>query len=202
MIHCGPTSCQQWITINFSHAYPAYSYFLNNDPNFNSFLLLLLQIMPRRKSLERKIGNHSQTQMETVLQLIQGGMSIRQAAKEAGVFFTTLQRYRKRQKTAEPGVQLRLTPNYSVNKVFSDHQEEILKNYYKKCALLFYGLSAKDCRHVAYQMAKNNTIKMPPTWESEQLAGVDWFRCFRRRHPDLSLRKPEACSFARATAFN
>lgn len=52
-------------------------------------------------------------------------------------------------------------------------------------------------------MAKNNSIRMPPTWESEQLAGVDWFRCFRRRHPDLSLRKSEAyCSLARATAFS
>lgn len=158
--------------------------------------------MPRRKSSERKIGKHTQAQIETAFQLIQGGSSIRQAAKEIGVSFTTLQRYNERRRAAEPNVQLRLIPNYAVNKVFSDQQEEVLKTYYKKCALLFYGLSSKDCRQVAYQMAMINNLKIPPNWEAGKLAGVDWFRCFRQRHPDLSLRKPEACSLARATGFN
>lgn len=158
--------------------------------------------MPRKKNQERKIGHHTHAEMQRALQSIQTGSSIRQAAKENGIAFTTLQRYRNKQITAGPTVELRLVPNYTVNKVFSDRQEETLKEYFKKCALLFYGLSTKDCRQVAYEMAKLNNIKIPPTWAVNELAGLEWFRCFRKRHPDLSLRKPEACSLARATAFN
>lgn len=51
-------------------------------------------------------------------------------------------------------------------------------------------------------MAHINNIKFPVSWSSEKMAGIEWLRSFRSRHPDLSLKKPEACSLARATAFN
>ncbi|KAJ2937666.1 hypothetical protein O0L34_g17476 [Tuta absoluta] len=51
-------------------------------------------------------------------------------------------------------------------------------------------------------MAVVNDIKIPDTWKRDNMAGVEWLRCYRARHPELSLKKPEACSLARATAFN
>ncbi|KAH9628549.1 hypothetical protein HF086_001156 [Spodoptera exigua] len=128
--------------------------------------------MPRNRREERKVDAHTHEQTCEALKAIKDGK------------LTTL------------------TPNYSVNQVFSEDQELILKQYYIKCANLLYGLSVKDCRQVAYEMAKINGIKMPKTWIDNQLAGVDWLRGFRQRHQDLTWRKPEACSLARASAFN
>lgn len=158
--------------------------------------------MPRSRVEHRKDEHpaHSHEQMRDALQAIKDGTSIRKAAANYKIPFTTLQRYQAKQKTQDQLA--RLTPNYAVNQVFSCDHELILKEYYKKCAILFYGLSVTDCRQVAFEMAKTNHIKMPKSWVENRLAGLDWFRGFRQRHQDLTLRKPEACSLARASAFN
>ncbi|KAL0829616.1 hypothetical protein ABMA28_003122 [Loxostege sticticalis] len=51
-------------------------------------------------------------------------------------------------------------------------------------------------------MAIVNNIKIPDSWRLEKMAGYEWLLSFRSRHQDLTLKKPEACSLARATAFN
>lgn len=43
---------------------------------------------------------------------------------------------------------------------------------------------------------------MPSNWEREKMAGKQWLRSFRKRHSELTVKKPEPCSLARATAFN
>lgn len=106
------------------------------------------------------------------------------------------------QKKHETGDNAGFVSNYEVNATFSRDQEEILKAYISECALMFYGLIPKETRQLAYQLAIANKLKVPRCWLSNQMAGVDWLRSFRDRHRDISLRKPEACSLARATAFN
>lgn len=77
-----------------------------------------------------------------------------------------------------------------------------LCDYLVKASKILYGLSMKRCMKFAYELAKANNINIPPSWKENKSAGYEWMLSFRKRHPQLSLRKPEATSLARATAFN
>lgn len=67
---------------------------------------------------------------------------------------------------------------------------------------IYYGLSSIEGRLLAYQFASQLKKKMPSSWIENKMSGRDWFFSFMLRHPKLSLRKPEATSLARASAFN
>lgn len=67
---------------------------------------------------------------------------------------------------------------------------------------IYFGLSARAARELAFQYAKELQIKMPESWMKYNRAGRHWLERFMAAHPALSLRKPEATSLARAAAFN
>jgi len=58
-----------------------------------------------------------------------------------------------------------------------------------------FGLTTEKIRLLAYQLAEKNQINHPFVKENDQ-AGLDWMYSFMKRHPDLSIRKPEATSAA------
>ena len=66
---------------------------------------------------------------------------------------------------------------------------------------MFYGLSTYKCRRLAFEFAIQNNITIPDNWEKKRIEGIDWFLSFKFKN-GLSVRKPEATSLARATAFN
>ncbi|KAJ4438281.1 hypothetical protein ANN_14220 [Periplaneta americana] len=59
----------------------------------------------------------------------------------------------------------------------------------------------KEFRRLAYQLAERNGCKHPFN-NNTGMAGEDWGLGFIARHPDLSMRKPEGTSGARAMGFN
>ena len=69
---------------------------------------------------------------------------------------------------------------------------------------MFHGLTPKNVRRLAYEyeMADKNELQMPEKWNETQHAGEDWLNGYLKRHPNLSIRSPEATSLARASAFN
>ena len=66
---------------------------------------------------------------------------------------------------------------------------------------MFFGMLRKDLMILAFEIATENGIGHPFN-KDKSLAGKTWYCNFMKRHPDLSLRQPEATSISRASGFN
>lgn len=87
--------------------------------------------------------------------------------------------------------------------VFTVKEERELEKYIKRSSDINYGLTYRSIQKLAYQYGSIiATCKMPQQWITNESAGKDWMSGFMRRHKELSLRKPESTSLARATGFN
>lgn len=89
----------------------------------------------------------------------------------------------------------------SCRPTFSPEQEQELVGHILEMEKRFYGLTLQDVRRLAYQLAERNNIGHKFNKETE-MAGKAWTSAFRKRHPELTLRSPEATSLARAQGFN
>lgn len=85
--------------------------------------------------------------------------------------------------------------------MFTLEQEEELVSYLKTMESRLFGLTMKDLRSLAYQLAEKNGLWHRFNTET-CLAGQDWVKGFLARHPSLSVRTPENTSGARAMGFN
>lgn len=146
-----------------------------------------------------------------VYDIEQSGISTKAAAMKYGIPRTTLRRYLKKCRNSTERIDWsspilegcpRMTPNYSVNKIFSTEEEQNLCVYLKTMANLHHGLTPKTCRKLGYDLAVANKKKIPFSWQKNQTAGKDWFTAFLKRNKDISIRAAEATSLGRAMGFN
>lgn len=91
---------------------------------------------------------------------------------------------------------------YKHRQVFTDTEEELLKEYLLKASKINYGLTYAQTRKLAFEFAEGLDKPIVEIWKHYNAAGLDWMKGFMNRHKKLSLRKPENTSMARATAFN
>uniref|UniRef100_A0A336M6K4 CSON010990 protein n=1 Tax=Culicoides sonorensis TaxID=179676 RepID=A0A336M6K4_CULSO len=96
---------------------------------------------------------------------------------------------------------LQVSSKYTVKQVFTMQQERELVDYVIKCANFHYGLTLVQLRRLAYEFAVKLNAKYPVSWDSMKTAGKDWAASFRKRHPNMSLRKAENTSAARSFGF-
>lgn len=61
---------------------------------------------------------------------------------------------------------------------------------------MYFGLTAKQVRGLAFDFAVKLNLKLPKTWEKPSMAGLDWMRAFMKRRPELSIRKPQPTGLA------
>ena len=128
------------------------------------------------------------------------GRSIRSVAMEIGIDNTTLGRYVKQ---AQVMGSRELNIGYKPNRqVFSAEQETVLQDYLVRAANIYFGLSPRNVRELAYECAIEFGLEMPDQWSRDHCAGPDWFSGFLKRNPSLSIRTPEPTSLSRATSFN
>ncbi|KAL7373605.1 hypothetical protein ABVT39_010396 [Epinephelus coioides] len=119
-------------------------------------------------------------------QAVSEGQSIRGAAKYYDLCNVSLLRYISRRKQNDgKAPSLGYRPH---NKVFSAEQEARLIKYLVQAADIFFGVSPKEVRSLAYQLAKQHNCTYPKSWDDHQMAGKDWFANFMDRSKSLSIR--------------
>ncbi|XP_039312667.1 uncharacterized protein LOC105194148 isoform X1 [Solenopsis invicta] len=139
---------------------------------------------------------------------IKNGKSLRETARKFNIPRTTLLRHKR----ANDNIAGTETPSVSTSTeaapplttsdiqirgkgrltVFDKEQEKFLEEYLLHCSNIFLSMTSKEARLLAYQFASKVHIEMPENWKKDQLAGLEWFRGFMGRHPNFSLRTPEA----------
>lgn len=142
--------------------------------------------MPRTRTRKTQKGLFTDDNMRGAVESVLKGASIRQVAKAHNFHHSTLARYVKKQKQSDTPL-TRMTPNYSVRRVFTLEQENELVRYLVSCSKMFYGLPMNECRQIALEMALLNNITVPKSWHVKKMAGIDWMDGFRSRNPILSL---------------
>ncbi|XP_065654645.1 tigger transposable element-derived protein 4-like [Hydra vulgaris] len=145
-----------------------------------------------------KVAIPSET-MKVAVNKVLEGTQLNVVARQFNIDRMTLKRY-CRKKRLNPNEAFK--PNYNNRQVFTAEDEKSLSSYLLIASKMNYGLSTRSTRLLAYEFALKNNKIYPSSWIKNKIAGIDWLQGFMKRQPELSLRTPEATSFARSTAFN
>ncbi|XP_065645632.1 uncharacterized protein LOC136076096 [Hydra vulgaris] len=92
----------------------------------------------------------------------------------------------------------------AVNKVLEGTQLNVVARQFNidRMTLKRYCRKKRLNPNEAFKPNYNNRQICPSSWIKNKIAGIDWLQGFMKIQPELSLRTPEATSFARSTAFN
>lgn len=157
--------------------------------------------MPRNRKRTTERGTKDLFLYEQAYEEILRGRSVRAAAKMFNLCHVSLTRYKTKRLSAPEGQTVRMGYN-PASKVFNENQEQSISDYLITSADIYFGLSPKEVRRLAFDLAKHFHVVRPPSWDENELASEDWFSGFMKRHPELSIRCAQATSLSRATSFN
>jgi len=161
--------------------------------------------MPRSKTGKTRPPVNAEKLKEAVAAITcegEGKLSFREAARVYNIRSTTLFRHVRAHKAS--GLEsFKYKSNLAVNKIFTEEEENDLALYLRRVARMNYGLTKKGVRDLAFKFGLANKKKLPSSWLKNEIAGEQWMRNFMKRFGNqLSIRKPEATSLARSSAFN
>ena len=128
--------------------------------------------------------------MLQAIQFVNGGGTYAEACRRYTVPCTTLKRRCKSKTNFNiDNVKIIKGPDSILPPIL----ELKLKNYILHSSNCLLGLTCEDVRRAAYKLANKHNITHNFNIH-DKMAGTWWLNGFRRRHPELSLRMPEATS--------
>lgn len=182
--------------------------FCKNEFIFCVLIIVFLFRMVRDYKRTTNRGSWSEESMrEAVKAVLDAKMGYYKAAKQFNVPQTTLERKVKAarsllKETSDENIPIPIkVPLGPRLPVFSVFEEDELCAYILEMEERLYGLTVKDLKELVYKLAIKNNKPNPFNAEKEE-AGREWMNGFLKRHPELSIRKPENTSAARASGFN
>jgi hypothetical protein len=151
--------------------------------------------MPRTYYIRKtEKSKWTEEDLKTAIAAIQSGRKIREVGRSYNIPEATLRN--KLKTNVNTKIKLGRKPV-----LFSSEQEAVIKSHVIKLANMFFGITPIELRRLAYQFAEANNIKH--RFDKElNMAGHDWLELFLKRHPEISIRKPEGTSQNRISAFN
>ena len=149
------------------------------------------------RAAKGKHGKWSTTAMSSAIDAMKAGTGLNAAARAFSIPKATLRRHLVgSNKSACGGVK-----HLGRNTDLPPELEEELSKHILDMEAMFYGFNTQSVRKLAFQLAEINRIEHRFSKE-KQTAGKEWLAGFLRRHPEISIRTPEATSLARASGFN
>ncbi|KAJ8945555.1 hypothetical protein NQ318_020401 [Aromia moschata] len=149
--------------------------------------------MPRTYVRKTEKAQWTENELEAAITAIQSGRKIREVGRSFNIPESTLRDKLK--------ININTKGKLGRKPVFNDEQETAIASHVIKLANIFFGITPAELRRLAYQFADVNKIKHRFDQE-KKMAGQDWLELFLKRHPEISLRKPEGTSQNRISAFN
>lgn len=147
--------------------------------------------------------NWSLEQLNNAITAVRSGAKIRAAARNFNIPESTLRDHLKQRgdDQASTGPPNLMNVNMGRKPLFTKQQEQELADHVVKLAKLFYGVTPRELRRIAFDFAEANHLKHTFNRENK-LAGKDWLSGFLRRNSKISLRQPEGTSIHRISSFN
>lgn len=93
---------------------------------------------------------------------VKTGDSLRKAADKHGINHCSLLRYIRKRDASDKGDESMGFRAH--NRVFNEEQEGDLSKYLIRCADIYFGLSKKEVRKLAYELTVKYNLSRPRTW--------------------------------------
>lgn len=143
--------------------------------------------MPRVHKMKTKRALYSLETLRNAVEELRLGRTLKQVSEHFGIPVSTLSKYRKVRpddlKSIGAGRKTKL----------SAEEEQTIVTYLLETGRHGYGLTKHELLKFVREYCEYANIE----WNETRGPGEDWFHCFLKRHPELSIRKGETMSSMR-----
>lgn len=144
--------------------------------------------MPRKYNRKKSLPPYSPSDVQNAVQEIQNGITYRALEKKYKIPRCVLNRYVRAQ---DPKL------GTGARSVLSKKEEDVLQECHIARSIMGYPCDRGELLRLVQEYVKINKMKTP---FNNGLPGKEWYYGYMRRHPKLSLKKPEYLQKARVSS--